>query len=61
MVQATLGLPLDVQCNVHGDVYTLSFDTATHLLRIVQEALSNTLKYADARRLTVELVFDPGC
>jgi len=59
VVQATLGMPMDVQCNVHGDVYTLSFDTATHLLRIVQEALSNSLKYAEARRLTVDLVFEP--
>ena len=60
MVQATLGLPLDVHCNVQGNVYTLSLDTATHLLRIFQEALANTLKYADARRLSVELVFDPA-
>jgi signal transduction histidine kinase len=59
VVQATLGMPLDVQCNVQGDVYTLSLDTATHLLRIAQEALANTLKYADARRLSVELVFEP--
>jgi signal transduction histidine kinase len=60
VVQATLGLPLDVHCTVQGDVYTLSLDTALQLLRIAQEALSNTLKYADARRLTVELVFEPS-
>lgn len=58
-VQATLGLPLDVQCNVCGDIYPLPVDTARQLLRIVQEALSNTLKYADARRLTIDLVFEP--
>ena len=58
VVQATLGLSLAVQCSVRGDIFTLSFDTATHLLRIVQEALSNTLKYAEARCLTIELMFD---
>jgi signal transduction histidine kinase len=59
-VQATLGTPLDVQCTVRGDIYALPFDTATDLLRIAQEALSNTLKYADAQRLTIELTFEPS-
>ena len=58
-VQATLGTPLDVHCTVRGDVYALPLDTAVQLLRIAQEALSNSLKYADAHRLTVELVFEP--
>jgi signal transduction histidine kinase len=60
VVQATLGMPMDVQCSVRGDVYALPIDTATQLLRIAQEALSNTLKYADARRLTIELTFEPS-
>jgi signal transduction histidine kinase len=59
VVQATLGTPLDVHCSVRGDVYALPLDTALQLLRIAQEALSNTLKYADAHRLTIELVFEP--
>ena len=59
VVQATLGTPLDVQCTVRGDVYALPLDTATELLRIAQEALSNILKYADAHCLTLELVFEP--
>ncbi|HEU5102761.1 MAG TPA: sensor histidine kinase [Roseiflexaceae bacterium] len=58
-VQATLGTPMDVQCNVLGDVYALPIDTALQLLRIAQEALCNALKYADAQRLTIELVFEP--
>ncbi|MFL5801150.1 MAG: GAF domain-containing sensor histidine kinase [Roseiflexaceae bacterium] len=58
-VQATLGMPLDVQCTVRGEGYALPIDTALQLLRIAQEALSNALKYADARRLTIELVFEP--
>jgi signal transduction histidine kinase len=58
VVQATLGTPLDVHCSVRGDVYALPLDTALELLRIAQEALSNTLKYADAQRLTIELVFE---
>ena len=56
---ATLGMPLDVQCSVRGDVYALPIDTAIQLLRIAQEAISNTLKYADAQRLTIELTFEP--
>jgi signal transduction histidine kinase len=59
VVQATLGTPMDVQCNVCGDAYALPIDTALQLLRIAQEALSNTLKYADAQRLRIELVFEP--
>ncbi len=59
VVQATLGTPMDVQCSVRGDVYALPIDTATQLLRIAQEAISNTLKYADAQRLTIELTFEP--
>ncbi len=59
VVQATLGMPMDVQCSVRGDVYALPIDTATQLLRIAQEAISNTLKYADAQRLTIELTFEP--
>src|SRR5262249_3233811 len=59
VVQATLGTSIDVQCNVRGNVYGLPIDTALQLLRIAQEAISNTLKYADAQRLTLELVFEP--
>src|SRR5262249_59600557 len=57
-VQATLGTPLEVQCTVRGDVYALPIDTALQLLRIAQEALSNSLKYAHAQRLSVELTFE---
>jgi signal transduction histidine kinase len=59
VVQATLGTPLDVQCTVRGDIYALPIDAALQLLRIAQEALSNSLKYADAQHLTIELVFEP--
>ena len=59
VVQATLGTPLDVHCIVRADVYTLPLDSALQLLRIAQEALSNSLKYADAQHLTIELTFEP--
>jgi signal transduction histidine kinase len=58
VVQATLGTPLDVHCTIRGEVYALPLDTALQLLRIAQEALANTLKYADAQHLTIELVFE---
>jgi signal transduction histidine kinase len=38
----------------------LPIDTALQLLRIAQEALSNTLKYAEAQRLAIELTFEPS-
>ena len=60
VVQATLGTPLDVHWNVRGEVYALPIDTALQLLRIAQEALANSLKYADAQRLTIELTFEPS-
>jgi signal transduction histidine kinase len=42
---------------VRGEAYALPIDTALQLLRIAQEALCNTLKYADAQHLRLELVF----
>ena len=44
---------------MRGDIYALPIETALQLLRIAQEALCNTLKYAGAQRLTIELVFEP--
>jgi signal transduction histidine kinase len=58
VVQATLGTPLEVDCTVRGEVYALPIDTALQLLRIAQEALCNTLKYAGAQRLTLALTFE---
>jgi PAS domain S-box-containing protein len=41
-----------------GIVYSLSTEVENHLLRIGQEALTNAIKYANASRILVELVYD---
>ncbi|HEY9831217.1 MAG TPA: AAA family ATPase [Stenomitos sp.] len=41
-----------------GVVYSLPTEVENHLLRIGQEALTNAIKYANARKIRVELVYD---
>ncbi|MBD2564776.1 MULTISPECIES: AAA family ATPase [Nostoc] len=41
-----------------GIVYSLPTEVENHLLRIAQEALTNAIKYANASRILVELVYD---
>ncbi|MBD2124652.1 PAS domain-containing protein, partial [Trichocoleus sp. FACHB-262] len=41
-----------------GVVYSLSPEVENHLLRIGQEALTNAIKYANASKILVELVYD---
>jgi signal transduction histidine kinase len=46
---------LDVRLHVHGDRFDLSPVLDLSAYRIVQEALTNTLKHAHAREVDVEL------
>ncbi len=41
-----------------GIVYALPIEVENHLLRIGQEALTNAIKYANASKILVELVYD---
>ncbi|UBF28833.1 AAA family ATPase [Kovacikia minuta CCNUW1] len=41
-----------------GVVYALPIEIENHLLRIGQEALTNAIKYANASKILVELVYD---
>jgi PAS domain S-box-containing protein len=41
-----------------GVVYALPIEVENHLLRIGQEALTNAIKYANASKILVELVYD---
>jgi len=52
-----------VQCEFveAGDLLVGDQDTAQHLYRIVQEALSNAVRHANASRITVELRENEGC
>ncbi|MBW4518841.1 MAG: AAA family ATPase [Scytolyngbya sp. HA4215-MV1] len=45
-------------CESKGGVYALPTEVENHLLRIGQEALTNAIKYANASKILVELVYD---
>lgn len=44
--------------DIKGTAYPLPAEVENNLLRIGQEALTNAIKYADAREICVELVYD---
>ena len=48
----------NLTCEVIGIAYSLSPNVENHLLRIGQEALTNTVKYAHATEIQVELVYE---
>lgn len=54
----TAGTPLQTQCQIQAPPYSLPCDIETNLLRIVQEATTNTLKHANASSIRIELSFD---
>jgi signal transduction histidine kinase len=43
---------------LEGKEHSLSSSIEHHLLRIAQEAIANAVKHADARRITIRLVYD---
>jgi signal transduction histidine kinase len=55
--EVTRGGVLDTEVRVHGRRWALSPDVEDQLFRVAQEALTNALKHADARRLRVDLRF----
>ena len=52
--------PESVECTVkmHGASRRLPSDVEHHLLRVVQEAVNNTVKHAAARHVCVELIYE---
>ncbi|MBV9848360.1 MAG: sensor histidine kinase [Armatimonadetes bacterium] len=56
--QMTAGTDLCARCRVAGTPYPLSPEVETHLLRIGQEALTNTLKHARASELCLDVAFE---
>lgn len=56
--EASAGVP--VQVTVTGTVPPLHPDAEVTLLRVAQEALANTRKHADARRVAISLAFGVG-
>jgi signal transduction histidine kinase len=51
---------LDVELNVHGERPALSTALDLSAYRIIQEALTNTLKHASARRAWVDVRYSPS-
>jgi signal transduction histidine kinase len=56
----TAGTPLRTRLEVRGAPCPLPPETEDHLLRIAQEALNNTMKYARATEVTFVLTFADG-
>lgn len=54
----TMGTTLKAECQIQSPPYPLSCDVETNLLRIVQEAMTNALRHANASAIFVELAFD---
>ena len=58
--QMATGTGLQAVCHVCGTPYLLPPDVESNLLRIGQEAFTNTLKHACAGKVEIELVYKPG-
>jgi signal transduction histidine kinase len=55
----THGTPLHTQVHLQGEPYPLSCFIGKNLLRIGQEAITNTLKHAQATEIRIELTYSP--
>jgi PAS domain S-box-containing protein len=56
----TAGTALRSQMEVRGVPCPLPSETEDHLLRVAQEAINNTIKYANANEVSLLLFFDSG-
>lgn len=59
LTQMTSGTSLHTGVTLHGEPYPLLPFIGKNLLRIGQEAITNTLKYAQATHLWIELIYVP--
>jgi signal transduction histidine kinase len=57
--QSTAGTMLGLTFELQGEARPVPADIGLHLLRIGQELVSNALRHARARTLTLRLAFDP--
>ncbi|QHG20357.1 AAA family ATPase [Nostoc sp. ATCC 53789] len=46
-------------CDIIGTPYTLPPETENNLLRIAQEAFTNSIRYANAKEIRIELIYEP--
>jgi signal transduction histidine kinase len=54
--RASSGLNITFTDQTSGELQTLPFETALSLYRVIQEALTNTLKHANANHITITLL-----
>ncbi|MCP6758374.1 MAG: GAF domain-containing protein [Fischerella sp. CENA71] len=57
--QMSASIDMQISCNIIGEVYPLSVEVENNLLRIGQEALTNSIKHAFATEIKIELVYEP--
>ncbi|WP_373330938.1 sensor histidine kinase [Salmonirosea aquatica] len=60
MERLTKTQQIKADLTVEGESYALSHEHEIVLFRMVQESLSNTMKYAEARHIRVQLAYQPN-
>src|SRR5262249_16009500 len=58
--QLTADKPVEVQWQVSGSVRPIPVPIENDLLRIGQEAITNSLKHSGAGKIRIELIYRPG-
>jgi signal transduction histidine kinase len=58
--QLNIGSPVPVHFQTQGTAYPINPEAGRHLLRIVQEALTNAIRHAHAQTIQVQLTYSPG-
>lgn len=53
------GVPIDMRVSLRGTVKALHSEIEANLLHISQEAITNAIKHAKARKVRVELAYEP--
>jgi len=55
-IRVSSGLNIQLADHTSGELQNIPFDTALSLYRVIQEALTNTLKHASANNITISLM-----
>ncbi|OKH43734.1 hypothetical protein NIES2101_29770 [Calothrix sp. HK-06] len=59
LTEMTVNTSINTTLEVKGTPYPLAYDTGRNLLRVVQEAVTNSLRHAESTSITVEVFFNP--
>ena len=58
--ETSFGLPVKIEVEVIGSPVLLANKVESHLLRVSQEAMTNALKHAKAKSISIRLHFEPA-